>query len=238
VKGVVAIDAFASSLERYRAGWTVVVVDVIRTTTTAATALAAGLRCFPVPSLEAAVPLAARLDNPLLVGELGGNMPYGFDLNNSPARLALRNDSGRPMILLSTSGTGVLCGAQGAEAVYAASVRNLTAQVERLAGRHERVAVIGAGTRGEFREEDQLCCAWLAERLLDVGYEPRDGRAQELVDHWKDAPIEAIMGSKSATYLRDTGQRDDLDFILAHVDDLDSAFELRDGELMTAPATP
>ena len=56
-------------------GWTVVGIDVIRATTTAVTAVAAGRRCFPVASLEEAVPLAARLANPLLVGELGGNRP-------------------------------------------------------------------------------------------------------------------------------------------------------------------
>ena len=61
------------------------------------TAVALGRRCFPVPSLDAAVPLAAKLTNPLLVGELGGNMPYGFDLNNSPADLEARTDIHRPM---------------------------------------------------------------------------------------------------------------------------------------------
>src|SRR5215216_6897914 len=112
---VVAIDCFAESLMRYRAGYVAIVaVDVIRATTTAVTGVALNRRCFPVPSLEAAVPLAARLDNPLLVGELGGNMPYGFDLNNSPAALAERDDVGRPMILLSTSGTRLLGEAAGA----------------------------------------------------------------------------------------------------------------------------
>ena len=28
-----------------------------------------------------------------------------------------------------------------------------------------RVAVIGAGSKGEFREEDQICCAWIAAGL-------------------------------------------------------------------------
>src|SRR5437764_9210822 len=87
---------------------TVVGMDVIRATTTAVTAVAAGRRCFPVRSIEAAVPLAARLDNPLLVGELGGNMPYGFHLQNSPAEMDRRVELERPVILLSTSGTRML----------------------------------------------------------------------------------------------------------------------------------
>src|SRR6266571_8948580 len=109
----VVIDCFPESLEYYRNGYAIVAVDIIRATTTAVTGVALGRRCFPAPSLEAAVPLAAKLTNPLLVGELGGSMPYGFDLNNSPADLTVRTDIHRPMILLSTSGTKVMCaGAQ------------------------------------------------------------------------------------------------------------------------------
>src|SRR5438034_11600279 len=105
MRKTVVIDCFPESLVSYRKGYAIVAVDVIRATTTAVTAVASGRRCFPVPSLETAVPLAARLDNPLLVGELGGNAPYGFHLTNSPAQIAPRADVERAMILLSTSGT-------------------------------------------------------------------------------------------------------------------------------------
>ena len=88
----VAIAFLADSVARYRADHAIVAVDVIRATTTVATAVSLGFRCFPVPSLEHAVPLAAKLDGPLLVGELGGNTPYGFDLTNSPAQLTQLSD--------------------------------------------------------------------------------------------------------------------------------------------------
>src|SRR5215217_7039290 len=108
----VVIDCFPESLVRYRNGYAIVGVDVIRATTTAVTGVALNRRCFPTPSLEAAFALATRLNDPLLVGELGGNMPYGFDLTNSPAAMALQPDISRPMVLLSTSGTKVLCAAE------------------------------------------------------------------------------------------------------------------------------
>ena len=100
----VVIDCFPESVRHYREGYALVAIDVIRATTTAVTAVNMGRRCFPAPSIEIALPLAARLNNPLLVGELGGNMPYGFDMNNSPAEMAHRDDLMRPMILLSSSG--------------------------------------------------------------------------------------------------------------------------------------
>jgi 2-phosphosulfolactate phosphatase len=200
------------------------------------TGVALNRRCFPTPSIEAAVPLAARLDNPLLVGELGGNMPYGFDLTNSPAALTLRSDVSRPMILISTSGTKVLCGAKGGDAVYAACLRNYTAQVRFLAARHPKVAVIGAGTRGEFREEDQMCCAWIAEGLMNAGYVPRGEQTAKLVERWSGAPVGACLGSKSVEYLTRTGQLSDLDFILEHVDDVNAVFALENGEITAVPA--
>src|SRR5215471_16194232 len=108
MRKTVVIDCFPESVKIYHNGYAIVAVDVIRATTTAVTCVALGRKCFPVSSLEQAVPLAARLTNPLLVGELGGSMPYGFDLNNSPAELAIRTDIHRPMLLLSTSGTRLI----------------------------------------------------------------------------------------------------------------------------------
>src|SRR5438105_15490000 len=137
----VVIDCFPESVETYRNGYAIVAVDVIRATTTAVTSVALGRRCFPVPSLEAAVPLAARLTNPLLVGELGGSMPYGFDINNSPAALESRTDVQRPMILLSTSGTRVVCGAEEWQAMYVACLRNYRALAAYLIAHHPTVAI-------------------------------------------------------------------------------------------------
>ena len=235
MSGEVVIDCFPERLARYGAGWVVVAVDVIRATTTAVTAVAAGRACYPTPTLDAALELAAGLDRPLLAGELGGSMPYGFDLNNSPAALAGRTDLDRPLVLLSTSGTRLLSRTAPDQTVYAACLRNLTAQVARLAGRHERVAVIGAGARGQFRAEDQLACARIAGGLADAGYRP-SRRTARLVERWRDAPVEVITRGASADYLRRTGQVDDLEFILAHVDDLDATFELNGRGLAMVPA--
>lgn len=233
-KRTVVIDVFHDTLGSYLDGHAVVAVDVIRSTTTAVTAVTSGRRCFPVPSIEAALPLAARLTDPLLVGELGGNMPYGWHLNNSPAEVALRSDVSRPMILLSTSGTRLLCEAPRAPGVYAACLSNYRAQVAHLADRFPRIALLGAGTRGEFREEDQLCCAWIADGLVRAGYEP-DEKTAAMIERWRAAPTDAFIGGKSTEYLKDTGQTRDLDFILSRVDSVSAVFPLREGELVMVP---
>jgi 2-phosphosulfolactate phosphatase len=213
-------------------GWTTVGVDVIRATTTAITAVAAGRRCYPVGSLEAALPLAARLENPLLVGELGGNMPYGFHLQNSPAEMDRRVELDRPAILLSSSGTGLLSAAAAHGLTYAACLRNVRATVRHLLANHERVLILAGESRGEFREEDRLCCARIARGLIEAGYEPRSVLVEELVKAWGQKPDDAFMDGHSVQYLRDTGQFHDAEFILEHIEDLDSVYEMRAGELI------
>ena len=232
MRRTVVIDCFPESVEAYRQGYALVAVDVIRATTTAVTGVALGRRCFPAPTLEAAVPLAAKLTNPLLVGELGGSMPYGFDMNNSPADLASRTDIHRPMLLLSTSGTRLICGAEESQAMYVACLRNLSATAAYLTAHHPTVAVIGAGSRGEFREEDQLCCAWIAEVLLRSGYEPQDAKTAAIVERWSGMPVDAIIVGASADYLRNSGQQRDLEFTLTHVDDLDEVYRYERGQVV------
>ncbi|HZQ26767.1 MAG TPA: 2-phosphosulfolactate phosphatase [Acidimicrobiales bacterium] len=228
----VVIDCFPEHVERYADGWAVVAVDVIRATTTAITAVDLGHPCYPVPTLEVAVALSARLDNPLLIGELGGKVPYGFDLGNSPADVSLLTERSRPLILLSTSGTRLMCNATSSDAAYVACLRNLSGQVAYLAGRHDRIAVVGAGARGEFREEDQLCCAWLAEGLCGHGYAPADEQTAEIVQRWHGASVDAINQGASARYLRETAQMHDLDFVVHHVDDIDGAFAVVDEQVV------
>jgi 2-phosphosulfolactate phosphatase len=133
------------------------------------------------------------------------------------------------MILLSSSGTKLMCAARGS--VYLACLRNYDAVVNYIIEHHEHVWIIGAGTRGEFREEDILCCAWIGARLTQRGYVPRDSQTREIIEDWGERPLEAILDGKSAQYLRSTGQLVDLEFILDHVNDLDCLACQVQGEL-------
>ena len=231
----VVIDYLPESVRSYRSGWAIVAVDVIRATTTAITAAALGRRCFPAPTVEAAFAIAKRLTNPLLAGESESTMPVVFEMGNSPAQLVNRNDTHRPLVLVSSSGTKVIHEAVGCEHCYLASFRNHSALSEYLTRRHPRVAVIGAGTKGEFREEDQICCAWIAAGLMNSGHLPGSPLTSDIVGRWRDTSARACLASRSVDFLRRTGQLTDLDFILSHVDDLGDVFEVRDGEVRVIP---
>jgi 2-phosphosulfolactate phosphatase len=231
----VVIDYLPENARRYRSGWAIVAVDVIRATTTAITAAAAGWRCFNAATIEDAFAIARELDNPLVAGESRGELPAGFEMNNSPSELMLRTDNHRPLVLVSSSGTRLIHLAAGCEAVYLACFRNYSALADYLAGRHSRVAIVGAGSRNEFREEDQICCAWIAARLMNKDYVPKDQTTLEIVRRWQNAPPKACLSSHSVDYLMRTGQLKDLDFILNHVDDLRDVFTVRDGVVEMIP---
>ena len=209
-------------------------IDVIRASTTAITAVAANRRCFPVSSSEHAFHKRREFPECILAGEIAGLMPEGFDINNSPAEIARRSDLERPLVLLSSSGTKLMVESGTRTETYVACLRNFKAAALCVARRHERIALLGAATRGEFREEDRLCCAWIGKELIRLGHQPDDAASRKLVDQWKDAPLSRCASGNSAAYLRRSGQINDLNFILSHVDDVPLAFQLAGGELVLA----
>ncbi len=232
MKGTVIIDCFPESASRYKGNHAIVVIDVIRATTTATTAVSRGWRVLPARTTDEAAAVAAAHRDPLLVGELGGNMPFGFDITNSPVLIDQRTDTHRVRVLVSSSGTQLLMNASGGLAVYIACFRNFSAVADHLAGKHERIAILGAGTRGQFRREDQMGCAWVAERLVRKGYEPETPETEQYITKWHGANPEEVRSGRSAAYLRTSGQERDLDFTLQHIDDLDVVPALINNELI------
>src|SRR5262245_4487934 len=169
---VVKIDAFPESAFRYLDYDGIVCIDVIRATTTLVTSVAQGRRSHAFATPEEARQFKAGDPSAILAGERGGTMPEGFEMQNSPAQLARLSDQSRPLALVSSAGTELIVNASNARAVYVVCLRNMTATVDVLADSHDRVALLGAGSRGEFRCEDQLVAAWMAGQLLERGFRP------------------------------------------------------------------
>jgi len=227
----VTIGCFHEHLPPVAREATVVAIDVIRATTTAITAVAAGQRLYPAGGIEAAVRLAADLDRPILAGELGGVQPYGFDMQNSPSEMQDLEGSLRPIILLSTSGTRLMAEAADRGECHLACLRNARAQARHVAQTGADAVILGADSRGEFREEDRLCAARIACDLVEDGYSPADRLTAEVLERWRDAPDDAFLQGRSARYLRETAQEHDLEFVLEHIDDISAVFAVEGGEV-------
>jgi 2-phosphosulfolactate phosphatase len=225
------IDALPERGAFYRDTHAIAVVDVFRATTVIVTALSCGHRIYPVATLVEAMNVAGHLKNPIFAGEQAGIKPDGFDLNNSPAAVAALGGSD-PIVLLSSAGTQLLAHARGASDIYVACLRNFTATAVHIAANVRRVALIGAGTRGEPRPEDQMVCAWIGLQLVELGFEPENDKTMSEVEAWSGAEPRVIVSSPSADYLRETRQAADIDFVLSHVDDVD-AIAIYNGQQVT-----
>lgn len=228
---LVTVDHDLEATSRYGEGWAVVGVDVFRATTLICTTVAAGRRCLVAGGIDEALALAAGTPRSLLAGEQAGLVPPGFDLGNSPAAIADRHDVERPLVLVTSSGTPLLTRAATASAVYAACLRNVTAQVAHLLTGDLDVAVIGAGTRGEPRREDQFAAALIANGLVQVGYQCEDSTSRSIADNLQRS-VEWCAQGRSGAFLRRTGSEQDIDFVLNHRDDLPMVFQVHGNEVL------
>src|SRR5574340_817819 len=123
----------------------VVVIDVLRSFTTAACALAWGAReVVAVSSIEAARACRASDPGALAIGALGGgHTAAGFDVGNSPSALARHPIAGRRVLLYTAGGTRGLadCGHTGV--MLAAGLVNASAtdrKSTRLNSSHQKIS--------------------------------------------------------------------------------------------------
>lgn len=148
------------------AGATVVVIDVLRATTTIAYALAAGAaQVIPCLEIEDARRTAARFapGQALLGGERGGVKIEGFDLGNSPEEYSPDVVRGRSIVFTTTNGTRAMMRCRQAKRVLLGAIVNLSAVAKAIV-RDENIHLVCAGTEGEVSFEDTLIAGWLAHR--------------------------------------------------------------------------
>lgn len=148
---------------------TVVVIDVLRSFTTAAVALAKGASAiYPVDGIAAARRLAGQFADPVSVGAVvGGDPAPGFDFGNSPSRLLQADLAGKTVVLSTAAGVRGLQRFRQARRLYAAGLvgARATAAAIRAEGAGEVCFVI----TGEWLDRDgdeDIACADYIEALL------------------------------------------------------------------------
>ncbi len=154
------------------AGGTIVVIDVLRATTTITQALAAGCREV-VPCLEVAEARRRAAELPsgqaILGGERGGLPIEGFDFGNSPADYTPLSVGGKTLVFTTTNGTKALRACLQAQRVVLGAFTNFTATLRAVLGAGQ-VHLLCAGTGGRVTREDVLLAGALAQALTN---EPR-----------------------------------------------------------------
>ncbi len=150
----------------------VIVIDVIRAFTVAGYAFAGGAeRLWLVRTVEEALALRAREPQALLAGEVQGRLINGFDMNNSPARMASATVRGRLIIQRTGAGTQGAVLASNASHLLLSSLTNARATAtyaQTLAASSEGIiTLLPTSSTADFAygTEDTLCADYI-EALL------------------------------------------------------------------------
>lgn len=200
----------AFTREQLRPADIAVVVDVLRATSTATQALAAGYRRV---TCAETIELACGLRAPgrVLAGERYCVRPPGFDQGNSPAETIQRR--GDELVLATTNGAPtIVTASKHAPQVLVACLLNLAAvqrTVIALAGEPEGDIQIGcSGTAGAVALEDVYVAGRLSAALQ--GERTDAALIAEAVARAFDSPLAALTASANAAMLRHAGLAGDI----------------------------
>ncbi len=148
----------------------VVVIDILRASTTIVEALSAGAKSiYPVSSIEEALRLANTFgrDEVLLCGERRCLPIEGFDLGNSPREFTRERVAGKTLVMSTTNGTNVMSQTTGAARVFIGSLLNLAVVVDELVNSAADPVLLCSGREKQFALEDACCAGLLAARLME-----------------------------------------------------------------------
>jgi 2-phosphosulfolactate phosphatase len=156
-------------------GRVVAVIDVLRATTSIATALSNGARTVvPVESADVALMRAKDFerDKVVLAGEMKMLPIPGFDLGNSPREFTPEAVGDKTILMTTTNGTRALINLSGARDVVVAAYVNhaaASAMLRTAARANENISIVCAGDEGHFSLEDAACAGRYVRSISQRG---------------------------------------------------------------------
>jgi 2-phosphosulfolactate phosphatase len=150
------------------AGGMVVVIDVLRASTTITHALAAGAKeVVPCLEIDDARQAAAQLPagQAVLGGERKGLPIEGFDLGNSPQDYTQERVGGKTVVFTTTNGTKAMLRCRQASQVVIGSFVNFLAICRAITESAAPIHLLCAGTGGRITREDAALAGSIAFML-------------------------------------------------------------------------
>lgn len=209
-----------------------VVIDVLRATTTIASAFQAGAEAVQAFSdLETLMATSEQwpAEKRLRAGERGGQKVEGYDLGNSPLDCTPERFQGKRLFMSTTNGTRALQRVAAAPTVITAALVNRQRVVSYLqAQQPATVWLVGSGWEGSFSLEDTVCAGAIASDLSHRSQTPLKELAGNdeivaavaLFEHWHDRLVDLLRHASHGQRLLRLGNTIDLDFC-AQLDTLD-----------------
>ncbi|MCJ7788835.1 MAG: 2-phosphosulfolactate phosphatase [Candidatus Atribacteria bacterium] len=198
----------------------IVVIDVLRASSTIVAALAYGCRgLVPILSPEQAKEKAQQFkkEEVLLGGEREGRKIKGFDLGNSPREYQKEIVEDKIIIFSTTNGVKTLEIVRGAFRIIIASFLNLQATFNYCSKFQGDILLACAGKEGYFSLEDTVCAGMLINSLKDIYSDTcqevdANLTAQVLYKKFGNNILEMLRKSQHGRYLESIGLRKDLEF--------------------------
>jgi 2-phosphosulfolactate phosphatase len=198
----------------------VVIVDVLRASTTIAVALANGARTvIPLESSDAVVTRAKAFERTdvRMAGERKMLPIPGFDLGNSPREFTREAVEGKTVLMTTTNGTHAISASQSARDVIIGSYVNFSAVLTmlRTALRGDTdVAIVCAGREHQFALEDAGCAGryvhHVTKRMSNVDTNDAAQACVLLDRKFADSVLRLFEASEHGRALRAAGFGDDL----------------------------
>ena len=146
----------------------VVVIDVMRATTSICAAFQAGAdKIIPVGTVEDAKRMKEA--GYILAAERDGIVLDFADFGNSPNLFTAERVLGKTIAYSTTNGTQAINMAKDAKNVIIGAFINLSAVVDFLIKEDSDVVILCSGWKKRFNIEDSLCAGAIASRLIDSG---------------------------------------------------------------------
>ena len=198
------------------------VIDVLRATTVMTRWFELGGReLYPVKSPDEARKLVQEIrergSSPLLMGEVNGIPPEGFDLGNSPTELNYSLIQAHYCgVMSTTNGTVALVqAASSGSPVIAVSLRNKLSCLDYALSLGSKIGLLCSGRKKRPSWEDTLCAGALVENLLTRGEVLMSDSARMALTLWQTRGsdlLECVMKSTHAKYLEKIGYSPDIKF--------------------------
>jgi 2-phosphosulfolactate phosphatase len=147
---------------------TVVIIDVLRASTSIITAMKNGAKeIIPVKDIESAVKVSSSLfgDVTLRAGERNSKRIEGFNLGNSPREYREEVVKGKSIIFVTTNGSVAIAKGRHAKNLVVAGFVNVSAVTDFLANLREDFIILCAGNENEFCIEDAICAGRIINKL-------------------------------------------------------------------------
>lgn len=154
--------------ELYFTNKTVVVIDVLRASSTIITALMNGAKeIVPVATVEFAVKVSGGMfgGKTLIGGERNTKKIDGFAIGNSPFEYSREVVENKYIVYYSTNGSKAIVKAKFAEELIVCSFNNLSAVSKHLLNLNKDVEILCAGNDNLFSLEDSVCAGKLIKKI-------------------------------------------------------------------------